>query len=38
MIGERAAEMIGRDHDVKLAEFVGDSLAREMAPESAGAS
>ena len=38
MIGERAAEMIGKDHDVKLAEFVGDSIAREMLRESAGAS
>ena len=38
MIGERAAEMIGRDHDVKLAEFVGGSVTREMLPESAGAS
>jgi choline dehydrogenase-like flavoprotein len=28
MIGEKAAEMIARDHDVKLAEFVGSPLKR----------
>ncbi len=37
MIGERAAETIGRDHEVKLAEYVGDSVTREILRESAGA-
>jgi hypothetical protein len=27
MVGEKAAEMIAHDHNVKLAEFVGTRLA-----------